>query len=74
MRWVSILTYGQIVVRHIERGTCYVEIGDWISDPGSVQDLPPGLEESEYPGFHSAPPEVEFSETQKLDCTGLCDA
>jgi hypothetical protein len=36
MRWVSIFTYGQIVVRHIERGTCCLEIGDWISDPGSV--------------------------------------
>jgi hypothetical protein len=78
MRWVSIFTYGQIVVRHNERGTnlrtFYVAIGDWISDSGSVQDFPPVLEESEYPGFHSAPPEVEFSETQKLDCTGLCEA
>jgi hypothetical protein len=51
MRWVSIFTYGQIVVRR----TCYVEIGDWIYNPGSVQDLPQVLEESVYPGFHSAP-------------------
>jgi hypothetical protein len=40
MRWVSIFTYGQIVVRR----TRYVEIGDWISSPG--QDLPQVLEES----------------------------
>jgi hypothetical protein len=79
MRGVSIFTYGQIVVRHKERGTnrrtCYyVEIGNWISSLGSVQYLTQVLEESVYPGFHSAPPEVEFSETQKLDCMGLCDA
>jgi hypothetical protein len=61
MRWVPIFTYGQIVVRRNERGTSlrtfYVAIGDWISDSESVQDFPSVLEELEYPGFHSAPPD-----------------
>jgi hypothetical protein len=32
-----------------------------------VQDLQPVLEESEEPGFQSAPPEIKLAEIYKLD-------